>query len=95
MAQDVAIYLQDAHDIREAMEHAQWPIRGERQRKTGVFCGVTTNDYGRLLGEAGLAEIDAYQLTGNTLSTLAGRLSYSFDFHGPAMAVDTSCSSSL
>ncbi|ANJ68259.1 hypothetical protein A9404_03620 [Halothiobacillus diazotrophicus] len=42
-----------------------------------------------------LSGMDAYTMTGNTLSIAANRISYTFDLHGPSMAVDTACSSSL
>nr|WP_230987369.1 type I polyketide synthase [Mycolicibacter heraklionensis] len=62
--------------------------------RTGVFVGISTNDYGFLrLGQPQL--VDAYTGTGNALSIAANRLSYTFDFHGPSMSIDTACSSSL
>lgn len=62
----------------------------------GVFVGVTTNDYARLIApESDLSNIDAYYLTGNPLNALAGRIAYTFGLQGPCMAVDTACSSSL
>ncbi|UVO13601.1 type I polyketide synthase [Mycobacterium sp. SVM_VP21] len=78
----------------EALEDAgQVPdqLAGSR---TGVFVGISTNDYGFLrLGQPQL--VDAYTGTGNALSIAANRLSYTFDFHGPSMSIDTACSSSL
>jgi len=63
--------------------------------QTGVFLGMSTNDYSewvaRKLGTAG----NAYAGTGNTDSVAAGRLSYSLGLNGPCMCVDTACSSSL
>lgn len=60
---------------------------------TGVFVGVSNNDYGRLAHEVG---IDDFLLsTGNAHSITANRLSYHFDLRGPSLAVDTACSSSL
>jgi phthiocerol/phenolphthiocerol synthesis type-I polyketide synthase C len=78
----------------EAMEDAgQVPERLAGSR-TGVFIGISTNDYGHFqLGQPAL--IDAYTGTGNALSIAANRLSYVYDFRGPSMAVDTACSSSL
>lgn len=62
---------------------------------TGVFIGLSTNDYSewvaRRLGTAG----NAYAGTGNTDSVAAGRLSYSLGLNGPCLCVDTACSSSL
>ena len=64
--------------------------------KTGVFVGVTTNDYAKLLMPGGdLSQIDTYYLAGNPLNAVAGRVSYTLGLQGPSMAVDTACSSSL
>jgi acyl transferase domain-containing protein/acyl-CoA synthetase (AMP-forming)/AMP-acid ligase II/acyl carrier protein len=63
----------------------------------GVFVGISTRDYGLLLGD----EADdgpggsGFRLTGNAASIAANRLSYAFNFRGPSLAVDTACSSSL
>ena len=64
--------------------------------KTGVFVGVTTNDYAKLLMPGGdLSQIDTYYLAGNPLNAVAGRVSYTLGLQGPSMSVDTACSSSL
>ncbi|HEV8711727.1 MAG TPA: beta-ketoacyl synthase N-terminal-like domain-containing protein [Candidatus Binatia bacterium] len=78
----------------EALEDAgQVPQRLSGTR-TGVFIGISTNDYSRIqLSDVNL--IDAYAGTGNALSIAANRLSYLFNFHGPSIAADTACSSSL
>jgi myxalamid-type polyketide synthase MxaE and MxaD len=78
----------------EALEDAgQVPERMAGTR-TGVFIGISTNDYGRIQWSDPTL-IDAYAGTGNALSVAANRLSYVFDFQGPSIAVDTACSSSL
>ncbi|OBH16421.1 beta-ketoacyl synthase [Mycolicibacter sinensis] len=76
--------LEDAGQVPDALAGSH----------TGVFVGISTNDYGFLrLGQPQL--VDAYTGTGNALSIAANRLSYTFDFHGPSLSVDTACSSSL
>ncbi|MDV3347374.1 SDR family NAD(P)-dependent oxidoreductase [Leptothoe sp. LEGE 181152] len=62
-------------------------------REIGVFIGISTHDYTRLLEQAG--EVGPYFGTGNAFSTAAGRLSYSLGLTGPSVAIDTACSSSL
>lgn len=59
-----------------------------------VYIGISGLDYG-LRSIDDLSAIDAYSMTGNTLSIAANRISYVFDLHGPSMAIDTACSSSL
>ena len=76
----------------EAMEDAgQVNLAGS---STGVFVGISTSDYSRLLFN-GAQRADAYYGTGSALSIAANRLSYILDLHGPSWAVDTACSSSL
>jgi acyl transferase domain-containing protein/D-arabinose 1-dehydrogenase-like Zn-dependent alcohol dehydrogenase/acyl carrier protein len=74
----------------EALERAGVPAADLSGSPTGVFVGISTNDYGQLQGQ-----IDAYTGTGNSASVAAGRLSYVLGLQGPSMAVDTACSSSL
>jgi acyl transferase domain-containing protein/acyl-CoA synthetase (AMP-forming)/AMP-acid ligase II/SAM-dependent methyltransferase/acyl carrier protein len=78
----------------EALEHAGLAPDRLAGSATGIFVGISTSDYCRLLvAHAGHA--DAYLGTGNAGSMAANRLSYHLDFHGPSVAVDTACSSSL
>lgn len=80
----------------EALESAGMVPDRLASSQTGVFVGVTTNDYAKLLTPFGeLNHIDAYYITGNPLNAVAGRLSYTLGFTGPCMAIDTACSSSL
>lgn len=62
--------------------------------QTGVFIGISSNDYMHLLLRHANA-IDVYDGTGSALSIAANRLSYTLDLRGPSVAVDTACSSSL
>jgi microcystin synthetase protein McyD len=63
---------------------------------TGVFIGITSNDYSRLIAPAGdYRAIDSYYISGNHLNAAAGRIAFLLDLHGPALAIDTACSSSL
>nr|MDQ5836259.1 amino acid adenylation domain-containing protein [Acidobacteriota bacterium] len=80
----------------EALEDAQVPPDTLHGSATGVFVGVTTNDYAQLqMQEGGVGRLDGYFFTGNPLNTIAGRVSYFLGLHGPSMALDTACSSSL
>ena len=63
---------------------------------TGVFVGISTDDYAQLMMEAqGLTGIDTYFASGTARSIASGRLSYQFGLVGAAVSVDTACSSSL
>ena len=77
----------------EALEDAAQAPSALLGSSTGVFIGISTHDYARLLESAG--EVSAYFGTGNAFSTAAGRLSYTLGLTGPSLAIDTACSSSL
>ena len=63
---------------------------------TGVFVGISTNDYAiRAFGGADASLITPFSGSGNAASVAAGRLAYTLGLHGPAIAIDTACSSSL
>ncbi|HEY53158.1 MAG TPA: acyltransferase domain-containing protein, partial [Caldilineae bacterium] len=78
----------------EALERADINPQELAGSKTGVFVGISNNDYSRLQ-QGDFTHIDAYTGTGNAYSIAANRLSYLFDLRGPSIAVDTACSSSL
>lgn len=78
----------------EALEDAAIAAHKLMGSQTGVFLGITNNDYSRIVERAGLEQLDAYHLTGNCLNFAAGRIAYVFGFQGPTLAVDTACSSS-
>lgn len=80
----------------EALERAAIDPQTLRGSKTGVYVGVTTNDYGeQIIRSHGLKDLDSFFLSGNTSNAIAGRISYFFGFQGPSLTVDTACSSSL
>jgi acyl transferase domain-containing protein len=80
----------------EALEDAGIQPKVLSGSATGVVMGIATMDYfqGGLL-EAGLNRINAYDVSGSSHSTVAGRLCHFFNLHGPSMALDSACSSSL
>lgn len=64
--------------------------------QTGVFCGITGNEYMQMMmAELPPEELNVYAITGNCLNFIAGRISYILGLKGPSMAIDTACSSSL
>jgi acyl transferase domain-containing protein/NADPH:quinone reductase-like Zn-dependent oxidoreductase/acetyltransferase-like isoleucine patch superfamily enzyme/acyl carrier protein len=61
---------------------------------TGVFLGVSSQDYGSFL--PGFAtEYEGLRMTGALTSVVSGRVSYALGLQGPGITVDTACSSSL
>ncbi|WNG90185.1 type I polyketide synthase [Mycobacterium sp. ITM-2016-00317] len=80
----------------EALEDAGINPRGLRGSATGVFVGMTTNDYYHsIVGKLAPEDIDPYIPFGNAPNFAAGRLSYFLGVRGPAVVSDTACSSSL
>lgn len=80
----------------EAFENAYQVPEKLKFSKTGVYIGISGDDYALNHRHSDHPEkIDAYSITGSTFSTAAGRLSYIFGLQGPCMALDTACSSSL
>ncbi len=77
----------------EALEDADIEPGSLRGSETGVFVGVTASYYGAGRDAAGFGELEGYELTGATCSVASGRLSYAFGLEGPAVSVDTACSS--
>ncbi len=78
----------------EALENAGISPAHLAGSQTGVFVGISTNDYQRIQ-EKSASVLDRYSGTGNAFSIAANRLSYILDLRGPSWAVDTACSSSL
>ena len=80
----------------EALENAGIVPGTLAGSQTGVFVGMSTNDYSGLQIKHGdLANFDAYVGTGTSFSVAAGRISYVLGLHGPTLTLDTACSSAL
>lgn len=75
----------------EALDDAGIPARGVAGERTGLYVGVTGQDYREWMSEGS----DSYWATGNGHWSAAGRLAHTLGLGGPALAVDTACSSSL
>ena len=78
----------------EALENACIRPDSLNGSQTGVFVGMSTNDYASLLSAYDDELFDAYSGTGIARSVAAGRLSYFLGLKGPNLAIDTACSSS-
>lgn len=80
----------------EAIQHAGLVPGATLPVDTGVFVGISTDDYkSSQLYSGDLTLISAYTGSGCMYSATAGRLSYWLGLQGPNKAIDTACSSSL
>jgi acyl transferase domain-containing protein len=79
----------------EAVENACIAPDSLANSKTGVFVGITTNDYLRLMQGIGADATETYIGTGTALNAASGRISFTWGLQGPSVSVDTACSSSL
>ncbi len=75
--------------VWHALEDAGYTRAGLRERETAVFVGVMYGHY-QLYGSAPDGRLPL-----SSFASIANRVSYLCDFHGPSIALDTMCSSSL
>jgi rifamycin polyketide synthase module 7/8 len=78
----------------EAVERAGIDPVSLKGTAVGVFSGVSSQGYGAGMGVV-TPESEGFAGTGAATCIASGRVSYVFGFEGPAVTVDTGCSSSL
>ncbi|XP_071790470.1 uncharacterized protein [Asterias amurensis] len=78
----------------EALENAGIPASALRGSQTGVYMGVTAQEYTSLTGTP-YHNVNQYSNSGTNSCMVSNRISYEFDLRGPSFSVDTACSSSL
>lgn len=82
----------------QALEDAAIDPSSLRGSRTGVYAGISAYDYRDVaLDSPETAEPAGglYAVTGTSLNTAVGRVSFALGLEGPNMAIDTACSSSL
>ena len=78
----------------EAVEQAGLDPGSLAGSSTAVFVGLSNQDYLVLTIGAG-ALVGPHAVTGVNNSVASGRIAYALGLHGPAMTIDTACSSGL
>lgn len=85
------LFLQTAFAAVEDAGYAPNSLSGTN---TGVFVGIGNADYPMMMRRDGAA-FDIYRATGLALTSIANRVSFAMDIHGPSESIDTACSGSL
>ncbi|WAC93230.1 type I polyketide synthase [Mycobacterium sp. Aquia_213] len=81
--------------VWEGLERAGLSPAALRGSRTGIFAGVAANEYAHLLSAEPIDKIEPYFITGNALNAISGRVAFALGLEGPAVAIDTACSSAL
>ena len=87
------LFLQSCWNAIEDAGYQPGNLVPSEDRNVGVYVGVTTPTH-NLVGFEKRKQ-QPLSATGLSFGSIANRVSYFFDFHGPCMPVDTMCSSSL
>ena len=77
-----------------AMVGADINVGSLMDTQTGVYVGCMYQEFTQLQYNLGY-KISPSIATGNGISNMVGRLSYTFGLSGPSISTDTACSSSL
>lgn len=87
------LFLETVWNTVEDAGYNRYSLQKAFGGKVGVFVGVMYGEY-QLLNELDNHNGDR-SVAVSSYGSIANRVSYIFDFHGPSMAIDTLCSSSL
>ena len=82
----------------QALEDAGIDPDSLRGSRTGVFAGISNNEYRALVMASEQSNEPAaslYSVSGTSFNTAIGRVAFALGLQGPAIALDTACSSSL
>jgi 3-oxoacyl-(acyl-carrier-protein) synthase len=77
----------------EALDDAGLPKSTLKGANVGVFFGASTNDHARQM--LGQPELSSFSSLGGALSSIASRIAFELDLHGPALVTDCACASSM
>jgi len=78
----------------EALECAAIAPTSLAGSSAGIVVGIDSTDYGRIVTR-NADTIEGFSVTGTSFSIAANRISYFLNIHGPSLALDAACASSL
>lgn len=84
------ILLQKVH---HAVENSTLSIKQLQKLKCGVFITALPGDYKYLIKKS--EGPSHFGFSGNSFSSLSGRISFFYNLNGPSVSIDTACSSGL
>ena len=80
----------------ECLEDARVPASSLSGQNVGVYVGAFSNDFNVVSSQSeNFNNYDQFSATSSTFTMLSNRLSYSFNFKGPSLTIDTACSASM
>lgn len=79
----------------QALEAANIPPGRLSGTNAAVFLSISDDQYRHLAAGGNVNGISHFSVTGNAISTAAGRIAYQLGLTGTNMVIDTACSSSL
>lgn len=88
------LFLQEAWNCLDDAGYGDKKLSG---KNIGLFVGYdnsTVNEYRQMISDISPESL-TLSIAGNLVPAIASRISHILDFHGPAMVVDTACSSAL
>ena len=67
----------------------------QNNNEVGVVIGMSTTDYNKIVNDIGMSDAASAATGSAFLSVAAGRISFVLNTKGPALSIDTACSSGL
>ncbi len=92
-AQTISCAVQVTWELLSRSNQSRTSI-ADRHAEMGVYIAIQQMEYGSLAAPFSTT-IGPYHATGGSFSVAAGRVSFSFGLKGPAVSIDTACSSAL